>query len=103
MIIFIHKNPKYEADITTFTEFEQSFTMKKVRQLVGMIELGLNISHLVPIEKAGFSDTLFRLKIRKDLWIILTLEKKEANYLITCLRAFRLEYLEEIVQKIEKT
>jgi hypothetical protein len=96
-----HKN--YEIDVKSLSFKEANFIFKQTRTLVEMLKSGLNVSHLVKIEKDGFDKPHYIQKIQKDLRVLLILEEfpTSPEYKVTFLRAFRLQDLDEVIEKLD--
>jgi hypothetical protein len=62
-----YKSKIFEDDINLLSFKESNFTFKRTRSLIEMLKSGLNVSHLVKIDKNGFEKPLYLMKIMKDL------------------------------------
>jgi hypothetical protein len=98
-----YRSVNFQNDINALSFKENNFTFKRTRSLGEMLKSGLDISHLVKIEKDGFDKPLFAEKIKGDLWVILTLENNpsKSEYTIVFFRAIRLHQLEEAVELLD--
>jgi hypothetical protein len=97
------KSPHFQNDVNALSFKDNNFTFKQTRSLAIMIAENRNYSHIVKLEKNGFDKPLFSLKIKRDLRVILTLEKAESspNFTLTFLRAVLLDQLAEAVEALD--
>jgi hypothetical protein len=99
----ICKSQHFQNDVDALSFKDNNFTFKQTRTLTLLIEANGNYSHLIALENENLEKPLYRLKIKGDLNVILTLEENTVppESVVTFLRAVRLTQLEEAIEGLD--